>query len=304
MSDLVIKKIPKVKVLKEKIPKKSAKKITENPEKSSKNYLTNANLLEQFKLSKQQGRLTEEFGKMFVLLCDRIGNRPNFSGYTYLDEMKSAALVNLCRNWGSFDDTKSSNLFSYYSSFIFHVFIQIIKSEKRLTNIKNKMLIDSGLEASFSYVSENSNNDGSIDPRLLFDAKEIFVTPSDDDLETTIIKNDINYENNYNDNNSIHLSDNLYRLFEHGECKISYVNNGEIIKILAIKTPFKLRNKGYAKESIRIFLKICDDLKISTSLNGVPLDDKTDGDQLLSWFKSLGYKRKGSKDFLMIRTVG
>lgn len=157
--------------------------MIENPDKTSKYYLTNANLIAEFKKSQEKGRMTENFGKMIVLLTDKIASRGNFKSYTYLSDMKGTAITNICKNWQGFDINKSSNIFSYYSSYIFNSFIQYIKAEKKLMNIKNKMLCESGLNPSFSYTEENSikRSDGSLDSKILFDPVEVFYDASSHD---------------------------------------------------------------------------------------------------------------------------
>lgn len=44
--------------------------------------------------NKQIPRIPEYLGQAFWLLCERIGTRPNFSGYSYLDEMKGDGIEN------------------------------------------------------------------------------------------------------------------------------------------------------------------------------------------------------------------
>ena len=86
-----------------------------------------------------------------MLLVDRIAMKPNFSGYTYLDEMKSEALVNLCNVWDRFDQTKSDNPFSFFTMCVMNTFKQVLKVEKLHRNIRDQELIYAGLNPSEGY---------------------------------------------------------------------------------------------------------------------------------------------------------
>lgn len=149
--------------------------------KPQRNYLSNHNLLEQMELSKQQNKMTDDLSKMVMLLCERIANRPNFAAYTYIDDMKSYALLNIVKNWRSFDATKSSNVFSYLSTYIFNSFIQYLKAEKKQRNIRDSLLVHEGLDPSRTFVEDYKAqlNDGNIDPLVLFNPAEVMFAPSE-----------------------------------------------------------------------------------------------------------------------------
>jgi len=79
-------------------------------------------------------------GKAFMLLCDRIGTKGNFSGYSYLDEMKSDAIENCIAQIRSFNPQKSQNPFAYFTTVIKNAFVRRIKKEKVQHYIKIKNL--------------------------------------------------------------------------------------------------------------------------------------------------------------------
>lgn len=89
---------------------------------------------------KETPRIPDYIGKAFVLLCDRIGTKPNFSGYSYLDEMKGDGIENCVMQVRSFNPQKSNNPFAYFSTIIHNAFIRRIKKEKRQHYIKIKNL--------------------------------------------------------------------------------------------------------------------------------------------------------------------
>jgi len=97
-------------------------------------YLTNANLYAQVKLSKEQGRMSQELAKMFMLLVNNVGKHRYYSGFTYLDDMKGEALVTLCKMWDRFN-LDYDNPFAYYTQLIKNAFLAYNKKELHGRNI-------------------------------------------------------------------------------------------------------------------------------------------------------------------------
>ena len=80
------------------------------PTKKPKNYLNNADLLKQIHLSRAQDKMTEEFSKMIMMLVDKYLNHPNYQNiFSYVEDIKSFALLTVVRVWRSFNPEKSSN---------------------------------------------------------------------------------------------------------------------------------------------------------------------------------------------------
>ena len=85
---------------------------------------------------KATGKIPQFMAECFLKLVERIGSRPNFMGYTYLDDMKGDALF-LCVNYAhNFDPEKSNNAFAYFSSIVFNAFKQFLNKEKKLSDYK------------------------------------------------------------------------------------------------------------------------------------------------------------------------
>jgi len=92
------------------------------------------------KFSKDHGRMTDELGKMFLKLCDRYGTRANWRGYTYNDEMRGQAIVQLAHIGLQFDESKSQNPFAYYTAAITNSFTRVLNIEKKNQNIRDDIL--------------------------------------------------------------------------------------------------------------------------------------------------------------------
>lgn len=87
-------------------------------------------LLDEYKETKV---LSEELGKIFVDMSKNLLYSRQFINYSddWKAEMQSDALFNLCRYAGTFDRTKSSNPFAYFTRTIMNAFIMRIKKEKK-----------------------------------------------------------------------------------------------------------------------------------------------------------------------------
>lgn len=100
--------------------------------------------------SKEHGRITEELGKMFLMLAERYAQRSNWRGYTYVDEMKGQAILQLSQIGLQFDESKSENPFAYYTAAVTNSFTRVLNIEKRNQNIRDDMLEQNGLTPSFT----------------------------------------------------------------------------------------------------------------------------------------------------------
>lgn len=119
--------------------------------KRTKNYINNADLLIQLALSNEQGQMTNELVKMFQTLCDRYGAKANFGGYSYIEDMKAYAMYMLVRTWRAFKAEKSQNPFAFFTQCIKHSFIQCLNKERNERDIRDQLLIDAGLNPSYSF---------------------------------------------------------------------------------------------------------------------------------------------------------
>jgi hypothetical protein len=96
--------------------------------------------LEKGKFSKDHGTMTNKLAHMFIKLCERYATRSNWRGYTYNDEMRSQALLQLSQIGLQFDEAKSQNPFAYYTAAITNSFTRVLNIEKRNQNIRDDIL--------------------------------------------------------------------------------------------------------------------------------------------------------------------
>jgi hypothetical protein len=98
--------------------------------------------------SKDHGRITENLGKMFIKLSERYAQRSNWRGYTYNEEMRGQAILQLSQIGLQFDESKSENPFAYYTAAVTNSFTRILNIEKKMQNIRDDMLEVNGLTPS------------------------------------------------------------------------------------------------------------------------------------------------------------
>jgi hypothetical protein len=100
--------------------------------------------------SKEGGKVTNKLALMWLKLCERYATRGNVRGYTYNDEMKGQAILQLSQIGLQFDESKSNNPFAYYTAAVTNSFVRVINLEKRNQNIRDDILEMNNLNPSYT----------------------------------------------------------------------------------------------------------------------------------------------------------
>jgi hypothetical protein len=106
--------------------------------------------LDSGEFSKDHGTMTRKLAMMFMKLCERYATRSNWRGYTYNEEMRGQALLQLSQIGLQFDESKSQNPFAYYTAAITNSFTRILNIEKKNQNIRDDILEMNGLNPSWT----------------------------------------------------------------------------------------------------------------------------------------------------------
>jgi hypothetical protein len=106
--------------------------------------------LENGEFCRDHGEMTRKLATMFMKLCERYATRSNWRGYTYNEEMRGQALLQLSQIGLQFDESKSQNPFAYYTAAITNSFTRILNLEKRNQNIRDDILEMNGLNPSWT----------------------------------------------------------------------------------------------------------------------------------------------------------
>ena len=107
--------------------------------------------------SREHGNMTRKLAQMFMKLCERYATRSNWRGYTYNEEMRGQALLQLSQIGLQFDESKSQNPFAYYTAAITNSFTRILNIEKKMQNIRDDILEMNGLNP--SWTRQNAGRD-------------------------------------------------------------------------------------------------------------------------------------------------
>ena len=134
--------------------------------KKDVDYLSNKEFLPQIISCQETNIISNRLGEMFMILATRYASKPNFSGYTYKDEMISHAIVACVASVNKFNTEKSENPFAYYTQVIHTAFLQILNKEKKHQNIRDKALVEADMNPSYNYDGGKSdlyNEDHEVD---------------------------------------------------------------------------------------------------------------------------------------------
>ena len=101
------------------------------------------------------GMISNRLALMFMLLVERYSKRGNWRGYTYNDEMRGNALLQLSQIGLQFDESKSDNPFAFYTQVIKNCFRRVLNVEKKNQDIRDDLLIVAGAVPSFTRQVEN-----------------------------------------------------------------------------------------------------------------------------------------------------
>ena len=113
------------------------------------NYINNKDLYLAMKLFKKEVRkclkenkeppqISNYIGNSILLICNNLAKKPNFSGYTYKQEMISDAVVDCVASVENFDPKKTNNPFAYFTQIAWNAFIRRIFKEKKQSYVKHK----------------------------------------------------------------------------------------------------------------------------------------------------------------------
>lgn len=109
--------------------------------------------LEYGSFNTQKGSLTNELGRMFLVLATNIASKANYRNYTFNDEMQNEAVYWLTKNALAFNEdriTVQLNPFAYYTTIVNNVFKAVLNTEKINRNIRDDLLEANGYDPSNS----------------------------------------------------------------------------------------------------------------------------------------------------------
>ena len=115
-----------------------------------RNYVNNKDLLEALikyqeacREAEDEGaeikpRVPDYIGKCIYQIATRLATKPNFSGYSYKEDMISDGIENCLQYIHNFNPEKSQNPFAYFTQIIWYAFLRRIQKEKKQMYIRFK----------------------------------------------------------------------------------------------------------------------------------------------------------------------
>lgn len=161
--------------------------------KSKEHYVNNAQLLASLNEWKkecidaensgeQTPKVPEYVGECIIKIATRLSLKPNFSNYTFRDDMILDGVENCIQYIHNFNPKKSTNPFSYFTQIIYFAFLRRIMKEKKQAYIKNKLILNlppelfaildennetNNLEAFIDFMKKNRNFDDWMEKRKI-----------------------------------------------------------------------------------------------------------------------------------------
>jgi len=85
-------------------------------------------------------RVPEYIGECLFKIASHLARKPNFSNYTFKDDMILDGVENCLLYIDNFDPEKSKNPFSYFTQIIYYAFLRRIQKEKKHLYVKFKAM--------------------------------------------------------------------------------------------------------------------------------------------------------------------
>lgn len=125
--------------------------------KTKPHYVNNADFLEAIKkyrssvqeaeeIGEEKPRVPEYIGDCLLKIATHLSYKSNFINYTYREDMILDGVENCLQYIDNFDPSKSSNPFAYFTQIIYYAFIRKIQKEKKQTQVKNKLIMETSFD--------------------------------------------------------------------------------------------------------------------------------------------------------------
>jgi hypothetical protein len=160
-------------------------------QRSKRNYVNNPDLLaalveykKKCQEAEDQGdelpKVPDYIGECIYQIATRLATKPNFSGYSYKEDMIMDGIENCLLYINNFDAAKSSNPFAYFTQVIWYAFLRRIAKEKKQMYIRFK--------SSHNMVAQGGTYE-SDEVRLHLNTNADYMNSFIEDFETKLNKN-------------------------------------------------------------------------------------------------------------------
>ena len=118
------------------------------------NFINNSVLFPEVVKCKETGKVSNELAAMIVKMSTKYCSAKNFSHLPYKDDLVQTATLALLLNILKFKPEKGSNVFAYSTTIMYHSCLQYIAAETRQKNIRDRLIVDEGVNASLGFMEK------------------------------------------------------------------------------------------------------------------------------------------------------
>ena len=118
--------------------KKRKKHYVNNPDFLEAMIKFRSSVIEANESGKERPRVPHYIGECLMKIAVNLSHKPNFSGYTYKEDMISDGIENCLQYIDNFNPEKSQNPFAYFTQIIYYAFLRRIAKEKKVLYTKLK----------------------------------------------------------------------------------------------------------------------------------------------------------------------
>ncbi len=99
-------------------------------------YVDKKDLSRELKYYREKDIITEELGIMIQNIVNNYATKSSFRNYTYIDDMKSSAVLRIVSQLKKVDPDK--NPFAYITTIIYNDFLSFLRSEEKVCDIRTR----------------------------------------------------------------------------------------------------------------------------------------------------------------------
>jgi hypothetical protein len=114
--------------------------------------------LDSGSFSKDHGYMTDTCARMIMKLVEKYASKSNWRNYSYVEEFRGQALMQLIQVALQFDENKSNNPFSFWTSCIHNSFLRILNIEKKNQQLRDTLLVANHMNPSYSRSNADVNS--------------------------------------------------------------------------------------------------------------------------------------------------
>lgn len=124
--------------------------------------------------SQDHGRLTNGLARRFDMMASKLAMKSCYRSYSYVQEMKQSAVLQLVMNGLQFDEFRGNNPFAFYTTTLKHAFTRVLNLEKRHRDIRDDLLVMAGANPSHTRQFSNEQSQRPPEPAV----KDVLTLPA------------------------------------------------------------------------------------------------------------------------------